>query len=96
MQAYPWPGNIRELINVIERGTILATKDVLLPEDLPAHIQNYSPGKDTSQILCSLSEMEKTHITEVLRHTDSLEDAAKVLGIDPTTLWRKRKKYHLD
>jgi NtrC-family two-component system response regulator AlgB len=96
MQAYPWPGNIRELINVIERGVILSTKDVLLPEDLPSYIQTYSPGENASQILCSLSEMEKTHITEVLRHTPSLEEAAKVLGIDPATLWRKRKKYHLD
>jgi len=96
MQAYPWPGNIRELINVIERGVILSTRDTLLLEDLPFHIQNYSPEEDPSRILRPLAEMEKTHITEVLRHTHSLEEAAKVLGIDPATLWRKRKKYHLD
>jgi NtrC-family two-component system response regulator AlgB len=96
MQAYPWPGNIRELINVIERGTILSTREVFLPEDLPPHIQNYSPGEDSAQLLRSLAEMEKLHITAVLRHTPSLEEAAKVLGIDPATLWRKRRKYHLD
>jgi len=96
MQAYPWPGNIRELINVIERGTILSPGPVLLPEDLPPYIQNYAPVEDTSQLLCSLAEMEKMHITAVLRHTPSLEEAAKVLGIDPATLWRKRKKLHLD
>lgn len=96
MQAYPWPGNIRELINVIERGVILSTRDVLLLKDLPSHIQNYTPVADTSQILRPLSEIEKTHIKEVLRYTHSLEEAAKVLGIDPATLWRKRKKYHLD
>lgn len=96
MQAYPWPGNVRELINVIERGTILSPREVLLPEDLPPYIQTYSPGEDASQVFRSLTEMEKIHITEVLRHTPSLEEAAKVLGIDPATLWRKRKKYHLD
>jgi two-component system, NtrC family, response regulator AlgB len=96
MQAYPWPGNIRELINVIERGTILSTREVFLPEDLPPYIQHYSPGEDPSQILRSLAEMERIHIMEVLRHTPSLDEAAKVLGIDPATLWRKRKKYHLD
>jgi len=96
MQVYPWPGNIRELMNVIERGTILSPREVLLPVDLPPYIQNYFPGEDTSQILRSLAEMERIHITEVLRHTPSLEEAAKVLGIDPATLWRKRKKYHLD
>lgn len=96
MQDYPWPGNIRELINVIERGTILSPREVFMPEDLPPYIQNYSPGADASQALRSLAEMERMHITEVLRHTPSLEEAAKVLGIDPATLWRKRKKYHLD
>jgi two-component system, NtrC family, response regulator AlgB len=96
MQAYPWPGNIRELINVIERGVILSPRDILMAEDLPRYIQNYSPVEDTSEILRPLSEIERTHITAVLRHTHSLEEAAKVLGIDPATLWRKRKKYHLD
>ena len=96
MQDYPWPGNIRELVNVIERGTILSPREVFMPEDLPPYIQNYSPGADASQALRSLAEMERMHITEVLRHTPSLEEAAKVLGIDPATLWRKRKKYHLD
>ncbi|MDH3566941.1 MAG: sigma-54 dependent transcriptional regulator, partial [Desulfobacteraceae bacterium] len=42
-QSYPWPGNIRELINVIERGTILSQKDRLTMEDLPPHIINYKP-----------------------------------------------------
>ena len=44
----------------------------------------------------SLTEIEKAHIHDVLLQTVSIEEAARVLGIDPTTLWRKRKKYNLD
>lgn len=96
LQSYPWPGNIRELINVIERGTILGHRDHLTPEDLPPHIVNYTHREDSNQKFQPLSEMEKVHITEVLLHTRSMEEAAQVLGIDPATLWRKRKKYQLD
>ncbi len=96
LQAYPWPGNIRELINVIERGTILSGKNRLHEEDLPSHIANYTSNVKRSNKMRSLAETEKSHIKEVLLHTDSIEEAARVLGIDPATLWRKRKKYHLD
>ena len=44
----------------------------------------------------TLAEAEKMHIKEALLHTASIEEAARVLGIDPATLWRKRKKYQLD
>jgi two-component system, NtrC family, response regulator AlgB len=44
----------------------------------------------------TLSEAEKSHIKEVLLHTESIEETARVLGIDPETLWRKRKKYQID
>ncbi len=94
--SYPWPGNIRELVNAIERGTILANQDFLRPEDLPPHIINYSPEANSPNILQSLSALEKAHIEKVLLHTRSMDEAARVLGIDPATLWRKRKKYHLD
>lgn len=96
LQSYSWPGNIRELINVIERGTILSHKGHLDLQDLPAHIVNYkseTPGILRTQ---SLAEAEKFHIKEALLHTASIEEAARILGIDPATLWRKRKKYQLD
>ena len=44
----------------------------------------------------TLAEAKKFHIKEVLLHTESIEEAARVLGIDPATLWRKRKKYQID
>ncbi len=96
LQAYPWPGNIRELINAIERGTILSGKDRLGENDLPPHIANYKSDVRSSKGMRSLAEVEKSHIKDVLLHTDSIDEAARVLDIDPTTLWRKRKKYHLD
>ncbi|NQT54629.1 MAG: sigma-54-dependent Fis family transcriptional regulator [Desulfobacteraceae bacterium] len=96
LQSYPWPGNIRELINVIERGTILSRQDHLTLKDLPHHIVNYKPGSPDTGKTKSLAEVEKSHIKEILLHTASIEEAAQVLGIDPATLWRKRKKYHMD
>ena len=96
LQAYPWPGNIRELMNVIERGSILSSQDRLHRKDLPPHIVNYRSEAQGLAKMQSLAEVEKAHINDVLLHTASMEEAARVLGIDPATLWRKRKKYHLD
>jgi NtrC-family two-component system response regulator AlgB len=96
LQTYPWPGNIRELIHVIERATILSTDEVIKLEALPSHLVNYSHAEKSSDVLKPLSEIEKAHIKQVLLHTRSIEEAAQVLGIDPATLWRKRKKYQLD
>jgi len=96
LQSYPWPGNVRELVNVIERGTILSHKDQLDLQDLPAHIVNYTSEPRGILKMQSLAEAEKFHIKKVLLHTSSIEEAARVLGIDPATLWRKRKKYQLD
>ncbi|MBW2014751.1 MAG: sigma-54-dependent Fis family transcriptional regulator [Deltaproteobacteria bacterium] len=96
LKTYPWPGNIRELINVIERGIILSTKDRLMLKDLPPHIINYKSKTASKAKMQTLVEAEKSHINEVLLHTESIEEAARVLGIDPATLWRKRKKYQID
>jgi NtrC-family two-component system response regulator AlgB len=95
-RSYPWPGNIRELINVIERGTILSQNDRLTLEDLPPHIIDYKPQTPSTRKMQTIAEAEKAHIKDVLLHTASIEEAARVLGIDPATLWRKRKKYQID
>jgi len=96
LQDYPWPGNIRELINIIERGVIMAHETELKIGALPSNIANFKPSALDPAQLESLADVEKHHIENVILHTDSLEDAAKVLGIDPATLWRKRKKYQID
>jgi len=96
LQEYPWPGNVRELVNTVERLVVMARDAELTPEDLPPGIANFNPRAATDAPLPSLEEMEKRHIQEVMLRTPSLEEAARTLGIDPATLWRKRKKYQLD
>jgi len=96
LQTYRWPGNIRELINVIERSVILCRTNRLIPASLPPHIANRMTDTKTDEELKTMAEMEKLHIQHVLTRVSSMEEAAATLGIDPATLWRKRKKYHLD
>jgi len=96
LQAYPWPGNVRELINTLERAVIMARDVELKTTDLPPTIANYHPNLSAGTSLQSLGDLEKEHIQKVILQSPSLEEAARVLGIDPATLWRKRKKYSLD
>lgn len=96
LQAYPWPGNVRELINTIERSVIMAHDLELKHTDLSSNIANFNPNALADASLQSLTDVEKQHIQKVILHSPSLEEAARVLGIDPATLWRKRKKYNLD
>ena len=96
LQSYTWPGNVRELINTIERSVIMAQGAELSVNDLPPHIANFNPAAGNGSSLKSLEQVEKEQIQTVISHTSSLDEAARVLGIDPATLWRKRKKYQLD
>ncbi len=97
--AWPWPGNLRELRNAVERAVILARDAAVTAADLPqgsapaagASAEAAAPGQ-----LVSLAELETAHIRYVLGRTPSLAAAAEVLGIDQTTLYRKRKKLGLD
>jgi len=96
LQDYHWPGNVRELVNVIERGTILARGKQLEPTDFQGYIAECKKNGSSKDRLKTLAEIEKNHIQKVIAKCQSMEEAAKVLGIDPTTLWRKRKRYHLE
>ncbi len=92
---YPWPGNVRELRNVLERAAILATGDVIGLGDLPAQVGSPPrPGVEVGGRV-SLEELEAEHIRRVLTATATIDEAATVLGIDPSTLYRKRKRYGL-
>jgi NtrC-family two-component system response regulator AlgB len=92
---YDWPGNLRELRQVIERAAILAeSAPTVTLRHLPRGIgaTRFAPARHA---LTSLEEMERRYIARVLAETQSLEKAAETLGIHPTTLWRKRRRYHL-
>lgn len=93
LMEYPWPGNVRELRNTMERAVILWPSQVLTPEALPDRIRGQIQALPRVGGDCTLEDVEREHIVQVMRRTASLEDAAKVLGIDSSTLWRKRKKY---
>jgi NtrC-family two-component system response regulator AlgB len=98
---HPWPGNLRELCNCIERAVILARNNEITPEDLPAEVRALPEVCDSSapaqvdEMLLSLEQLEELHIRRVLTATHSLSQAAQILGIDQATLYRKRKRLGL-
>jgi NtrC-family two-component system response regulator AlgB len=91
LSSYVWKGNVRELENVVERAVILARGGEIQLHHLPEEFQSLGERKG----LMSLEEMEQQHIVKVLRIAKDLDEAASILGVDPATLWRKRKKYNL-
>lgn len=92
LRQHPWPGNVRELSNVIERAVILCRGERIGPELLPPL---HAPDDARAQIgdPIPIENLEELHIRRVLASTRSLQEAAKVLGINQATLWRRRKKY---
>jgi two-component system, NtrC family, response regulator AlgB len=98
LQQYAWPGNLRELRNVIERAVILAASDQVdlldLPEKFSGNPQPEAPGVELGSRV-SLEVLENEHIARIIRQTATMDEAAKVLGIDPATLYRRRKKMTL-
>jgi len=95
--AYSWPGNIRELRNAVERAVVLSRGAALRKEDLPDILfQSSAPRSGNLPEQSTLEQIEQEHIRRVLVLAPTLEDAAATLGIGIATLWRKRRRYHLD
>ena len=92
---YSWPGNVREMSNVIERAVLIAPGRVLRGEHLPVRMAQRRTAAAESDDLVPLAVLEEHHIRAALALGLSLEDTAQGLGIDPSTLWRKRKKYNI-
>ncbi len=98
LARHPWPGNLRELRNAIERAAILAEGPEIGLADLPERILPHTPEPGPDLEIgrsVSLEALEAEHIRRILASTTSREEAAKILGIDPSTLYRKRKQYGL-
>jgi len=95
LQAYSWPGNIRELRNVIERAVLLSDQKHITLNDLhfDGHTQLSAPFLDTN---LTLLEIEKQHIERVLQEERGrVEKAAKRLGIPRSSLYQKIKKHQI-
>lgn len=103
IRTYPWPGNLRELRNAIERAVILCRENQIRAEDFPAGFANggaalgRSAGEEGHHPEVgdpvTLDVLERAHIQAVIARTPSLAAAAETLGIDQATLYRKRKKF---
>jgi two-component system response regulator HydG len=99
---YSWPGNIRELRNVVERAIALTRHDQIVVEDLPEKIRNFQSrqflidGSDPSELL-PLDEIERRYILHVLDSLDGNKStSARILGLDRKTLYRKLKQYGVE
>ena len=101
LEEYDWPGNIRELANVMERAAILVPAGVILPEHLPEGIRTRKSGEQASiqkksgePPVANIEEAERRAIREALRRTDgNRQAAAELLGISRRTLFYRLKQY---
>lgn len=101
LEAYPWPGNLRELENTLQSSVLMSSGDVLqiehLPEPIRAHYEGRSPQANAAETLVHNREvLERNIILRALSNNgNSRVEAAKELGISRVTLYKKMKKYGL-
>jgi NtrC-family two-component system response regulator AlgB len=92
IKRHSWPGNLRELRNVVERASILCQAERIGVEHLPGTFTGTAAAPAVGDPV-SLEKIGEEHIRRVMAASKSLQEAADILGIDPATLWRRRKQY---
>ena len=96
LMHYNYPGNVRELENIIQRAVALAEGEVIRLEDLPSDLQKLEFNTFEGEGLLTLEEVEKQHVARVLEKTGHNKGlSSKILNVPRTTLWRKMKKFGL-
>lgn len=97
---YSYPGNIRELKNLIERAYILSTSSTIMEEDFPKELRSsstsvYNKNYDGMSLKAALDSLEKELIKNAIKNTKTSKEAADLLSVEPSTFTRKRQKYNL-
>jgi DNA-binding NtrC family response regulator len=95
LEAWPWPGNVRELLNAARHAVALADDGPILPEHLPEELAG-PPPSGARVHLRALADVEREHVLRVLQAVGGHEEAARVLGIGRTTLWRKLRAWGVE
>ena len=98
---FDYPGNVRELENILEHALIISQEQEILPEHLPEHVQYPTPASDTQTVFSDLGAgtpvfNERQKIIQALEQQGgNRTETARALNMDRTTLWRKMKRYRL-
>lgn len=98
LKSYSWPGNLRELRNVVESAMILCGGDIIEPQDLPICTEGKLTRRDPEDLSEPVDlrriveDLELKYIRSAYRRHGNVRDAARSLGLDPSTYVRKRKK----
>ncbi len=94
LKRYDFPGNVRELENLIEHVVVLTKNNQIRVEDIPHSILEFNPSDGSGSYRPTLAQMEQERIMEEIRlFPRNLNTVAKNLGINRSTLWRKMKRY---
>lgn len=96
MLAYPWPGNVRELHNVIEYAFAIGEGPILTTDDLTPELRG-EPPYEGEEVELTPRDLERRRILDALERAQGRKaEAAEILGMSRTTLWRKLREHHLE